>query len=147
MCATNQLEPVFDADLLEPGMHLTCVRHCEIDAATYNAADAVVMHASDHLEPNHYLIGDEPATVPELTSGWTHPEEDDVDLVWADLPDFRAIYGEPFERDPDDVTVFNNNIGLGVQFAAVGKRVYDLAVEAGVGTKLDPESFAQPHHP
>lgn len=147
MMTTNQLEPVFTEDLLEPGMHLGCVRHCEIDAASYNAADTVAMHTTDQLEPNHYIIGEEPRNVPELTSGWTHLEEADVELTWTALPELATLLADGFDRDDDDVTIFNNNIGIGIQFAAVGKRIWELAEAADVGTVMDPEDWAQPHHP
>ena len=147
MLCTNQLEPVFTADLLEPGMHLGCVRHCEIDARTYNAADLVAMHTTDQLEPQHYYIGEEPRRVPEVTSGWTHPEEAEIELDWSALPELATLLAEGFDRGPEEVTVFNNNIGIGIQFAAVGKRVYELAEAADVGTAMDPEDWAQPHHP
>ena len=42
-----------------------------------------------------------------------------------------------------DITVFKNNVGLGLQFAAIAPRIYELAREAGIGRELPGEWFLQ----
>lgn len=46
-----------------------------------------------------------------------------------------------------DVTCMLNFIGLGLQFAAVGARIYELAKEQGLGRELPTEWFSQDVHP
>jgi ornithine cyclodeaminase/alanine dehydrogenase-like protein (mu-crystallin family) len=43
----------------------------------------------------------------------------------------------------NDITVFKNNVGLGLQFAAVAPRVYELARRAGLGHALPGEFFLE----
>lgn len=46
-----------------------------------------------------------------------------------------------------DVTCMLNFIGLGLQFAAVGARIYELAKGQGLGRELPTEWFSQDVHP
>jgi alanine dehydrogenase len=59
-------------------------------------------------------------------------------LSWEkiiDLPDLVAG-NSPRRKGRDDITVFKNNGGTGLQFAAVGPVVYERARAAGIGRKL-----------
>jgi ornithine cyclodeaminase/alanine dehydrogenase-like protein (mu-crystallin family) len=59
-------------------------------------------------------------------------------LSWEniiDLPDFVAG-NSPRRKHRDDITVFKNNGGTGLQFAAVGPAIYEPARAAGIGRKL-----------
>src|SRR5437867_823449 len=38
-CATNSISPLFPGRLLRPGVHVSCVKPCELDATTYRSAD------------------------------------------------------------------------------------------------------------
>jgi alanine dehydrogenase len=49
-------------------------------------------------------------------------------------------------RSDDEVTVFQSGSGMGIQFAAVGARVYDLAKRCGLGHKIPTEWFTQTLH-
>jgi ornithine cyclodeaminase/alanine dehydrogenase-like protein (mu-crystallin family) len=42
---------------------------------------------------------------------------------------------------PDDITLFKNNHGMGIQFAASARLLYDEARRQGVGTELPAELF------
>ena len=70
-------------------------------------------------------------------------------LSWERIYDLSelAIGEAPTRSAPDDITVFKNNIGLGLQFAAVASRVYDDAVRAGVGRELPDEWFLETMKP
>jgi ornithine cyclodeaminase/alanine dehydrogenase-like protein (mu-crystallin family) len=48
---------------------------------------------------------------------------------------------------PEDVTCFLNNLGLGYQFAAAGSVIYRRAKEQGVGHDLPTDWFTQTVHP
>ena len=50
-------------------------------------------------------------------------------------------------RSDVQITGFVNNIGMGAQFAAVGKKVYDAAVARGFGRDVLSDWFTQDVHP
>lgn len=148
-CTTNQRSPVFTADLLEPGMHLACVRDFEFDAGTYNAADHIVKHPTERFQPRNSFAGtDTSERLPQLGGGYLpdHPQSEELDVDWSRVTEFADVRAAGFEREPDDVTVFVPHMN-GLQFTGVGKRIYELAVDHGVGEKHDSHDWAQPHHP
>lgn len=147
ICATNQVTPVFSSDYLEPGMHVTCVRRVEIDASAYNSADRLVIHSNEQTQADNYFTGESAQQVPEYTSGWNHPESDEIKFEWEDLPQLAEIIDGGVDRDAEDITVFVNNIGLGIQFAAVGKRVFEGAKDRGLGENFPIDRFSQPYRP
>jgi ornithine cyclodeaminase/alanine dehydrogenase-like protein (mu-crystallin family) len=139
-CATNALGTVFQAQWLEPGMHFLCVRHHEIDPEVYRRADRVIIHTKRGT-PEHYIIDDD-GRYPELKEGY-----DTLDL--SSYPELQElIAGKVAGRGSDaEVTIFSNNLGLGLQFAAVGKHVLDLAERQGKGRELPASLFVQNVHP
>ena len=46
LCATNSWSPVFLADWIEKGVHLSTVQHAELDPGVFKAADVLVGHYS-----------------------------------------------------------------------------------------------------
>lgn len=50
-------------------------------------------------------------------------------------------------RGAEEITCFVNNVGMGVQFAAVGELVLRKAKERGVGRELPGEWFTESVHP
>jgi ornithine cyclodeaminase/alanine dehydrogenase-like protein (mu-crystallin family) len=56
----------------------------------------------------------------------------------------EVVAGQAPARSSDsDITVFKNNVGLGLQFAAVASSVYEEARRAGVGRELPDEWFLE----
>ena len=145
LAATNALEPVFEDAWAEPGMHLGTVRQHEIGEAILRRASIVAVNSYEGT-PAHVL---HPAAKdhPELAEGkgWTGAASDQIDGRPL-LSDIVAGRG-PRRQSPDEITVFLNNIGLGVQFAAVGARGYQRAGERGVGRELPTEWLTQTVHP
>ena len=41
------------------------------------------------------------------------------------------------------ITYHNNNVGMGIQFAAMGRLIYERAKSRGVGTEIDSSFFMQ----
>jgi ornithine cyclodeaminase/alanine dehydrogenase-like protein (mu-crystallin family) len=59
-----------------------------------------------------------------------------------------VIAGRAVGRQNDkEITFFWNHIGAGFQFAAVGARVYQLALEKGLGEKIPTDWFLETVHP
>jgi ornithine cyclodeaminase/alanine dehydrogenase-like protein (mu-crystallin family) len=53
----------------------------------------------------------------------------------------------PGRQSDGEITGFVNNLGLGVQFAAVGAKVYEAARAKGVGREVPLDWFTQDVHP
>jgi hypothetical protein len=47
MCATNSMEPIFPAEWLEPGMHVSSLKRLELDASVVAGADVTFIHMRD----------------------------------------------------------------------------------------------------
>lgn len=149
LCTTNQRAPVFTSDLLEPGMHLGCVRDFEFDADTYNAADHIIKHPIKRFQPRHSFVGTKTEeSLPQLGGGYLpdHPQREDLDVDWSQTREFANLRSAGFDREQDEITLFVPHMN-GLQFAGIGKRVYELADESGVGDKQNPQHWAQPNHP
>jgi ornithine cyclodeaminase/alanine dehydrogenase-like protein (mu-crystallin family) len=48
---------------------------------------------------------------------------------------------------PEEITCFMNNVGIGLQFAAVGARLFQLARRRGLGHEIPTDWFLQSVHP
>ena len=67
----------------------------------------------------------------------------------AGFPDLSDIVSgrAPGRTNDDDITCFVNNIGLGLQFAAVGALIMDKVKSLGFGKELPGEWFTESVHP
>jgi alanine dehydrogenase len=76
-----------------------------------------------------------------------HPTERGID--WKSLPTLSdLVVGRVKGRQADQqMTRFINNIGMGAQFAAVGKKIYDAAKAKRVGREVPLDWFTQDVHP
>jgi len=134
MCATNSMEPVLPAELIEPGMHISSLKRLELDASVAQRADVVVTHIRKALS---HIIRAEGADLAKDT------EQQKAALSSAlkqdSLPELSDLLlgRAPGRRAPNDVTLFLNYSGLGYQFAATGYAIYKKARQAGVGRHID----------
>lgn len=146
VAATNALGTVIKAEFIQQGTHVTCVRPHEIESTAYDMCDIIVVN-SRHDKPIHYYIKLDPKKIPEIADGWENP--DVQNKQWENMPELcDLVTGKVNGRTSDDqITCFNNNIGLGFQFAAVGARVLGLAKVKGIGRELPAEWFTQTVHP
>ncbi|MBI4490550.1 MAG: hypothetical protein HY694_15815 [Deltaproteobacteria bacterium] len=53
----------------------------------------------------------------------------------------------PGRTAPEEITCFINNIGLGIQFAAVGSAIYSEARAKKIGREVPTEWFLESIHP
>jgi alanine dehydrogenase len=134
--ATSSSRPVLQADWLEPGMHYNSIREFETDLVALDRCDIVAIHTHfggiHHYQPPG-IVEDMPGVRRETPRDWSrYPEISDL------------ITGKARTRSNDkQITFFLNNIGTGVQFAAMGYCAYKGAKERGLGREIPTEWFLQ----
>lgn len=154
VAATNAITRVVHPDWVKPGMHITCVKDCELGSETIRKAGRVVIHARK-FAPENYIagFGDEKIEAHDPIE-FLRGERRSLDAspaapFWVTSPELKEVIGGhvPGRVSPDDITCFINNIGLGIQFAAVGGAVYKEAVSKGVGREIPTDWFLESVHP
>jgi ornithine cyclodeaminase/alanine dehydrogenase-like protein (mu-crystallin family) len=134
--ATNSSRPVVDAGWLRRGMHYTAIREFELDHAVFDRSDLTVIHTRfggiHHYQPPG-IDSDMPGVRREKPRDWSrYPEICDV------------LAGKAPGRTADDqLTLFLNNVGTGVQFAAIGYAAYEAATARGLGHSVPDDWFLQ----
>ncbi|MSP37930.1 MAG: ornithine cyclodeaminase family protein [Deltaproteobacteria bacterium] len=134
--ATNSSRPVVKLEWLEPGMHYNSIREFETDLEVLNRCDPIGIHTNFggilHFQPPG-VIDDMPGVRREKPRDWSkYPEI--CDLIAGKAPS-RA--------NDKQITFFLNNVGTGVQFAAMGYCAYKAAKEKGMGQEIPSEWFMQ----
>ena len=144
---TNSISALFPGALLQPGVHVSCVKPCELDAATYKRADPLIIHWHE-AKPFQIAIGVDRQSIPDVAEGWQHPITREDSPIW-DFPTLsQLVNGEhPGRTKNDAISCFCNNVGLGLQFAAVGSEVLARAREARIGREIPTEWFLESVHP
>ena len=148
ICATNSISALFPGELLQPGMHVSCVKPCELDATAYQRADPLIIHWRE-AKPFQITVGiKDPQSIPDIASGWPHPITGEDAAIW-DLPTISQLVNghHPGRTDDEAITCFCNNVGLGLQFAAVGSEVLARAREARIGREIPTDWFLEDVHP
>jgi ornithine cyclodeaminase/alanine dehydrogenase-like protein (mu-crystallin family) len=144
VAATNAREAVCKGAWIEKGMHLTGVLPYEFDLDCYRRADRIVIF--NRLHGRDY----------SLNRG---PEEDPLDIpphaeLLEGAPEIADLVSgkDPGRNNDEEITIFANGghgwghdggPGYGIQFAAMAKTIYALALERGVGRPLPLEWFQQ----
>ena len=161
---TDAMQPVYDADWVEKGMHLTNLGRREMPDTVMDKIDLVVrqgtaglqmkqterFQAERGLSPAAFIGGTTeqmkriPAKNPQPGFGGDNPEFMDRGKG-GDKPDFAdLITGKCKGRtSPDQVTFYRNVGNQGLQFSSVGGWVYEQAKKAGKGRALPTEWFLQ----
>jgi ornithine cyclodeaminase/alanine dehydrogenase-like protein (mu-crystallin family) len=147
-CTDSLHTVVEDVSWVSPGAHLTCVRTNEWPMAVLNRANYAAM-----LGPNTLREMDEGMErlhgVAALVAGQSeeraripNPSENLYKGRYENIVDLMA--GRARGRQaPEDVTLFINSGTQGLQFAAVGGRVYQLARAHGLGREIPTDWFLQ----
>jgi ornithine cyclodeaminase/alanine dehydrogenase-like protein (mu-crystallin family) len=134
--ATNSSRPVINAGWLQPGMHYNAIREFEMDEAALEKSDIVAIHTRfggiQHFQPRG-IEKDLPGVRREKTRDWNrYPEICDV------------LAGKvPGRTNDKQITFFLNNVGTGIQFAAIGYCAYKAAKENGLGREIPTDWFLQ----
>ena len=133
--ATSTSSPIITGDMLEPGVHYNAIREFEHDDTVFAKADVTGIHTQmggirHHLPPG---IDHLPGIRQEKPRDWT---------VYPEISDFLS--GRVSGRtDAGQITFFLNNIGTGVQFAAMGHCILKAAEKMGLGKEVAGDWFLQ----
>ncbi len=152
---TNSLTRVASADWVKPGLHLTCVRVPELGDDTIRKVDRLVIHAHQHA-PSNYVAGygEEGIAAHDaidiIKKGPAHAHEVNVEHpFWLSAPALKELVAGNVEgrQSAEESTCFLNNIGIGLQFAAVGAAVFAEAKAKGIGHEIPTDWFLESVHP
>ena len=140
-CATNagyvSGEPVLDGDWLEPGQLVISLQNSdpnflksEVDDKTLARSSAIVLNDKESVYANNQqeLLG---------------PIERGL-VSWDQIALLGDIVAGKTRLDPpsgDQIVYYKNNTGMGIQMAAAGAKLYEKAVELGVGHEIPTDWF------
>jgi ornithine cyclodeaminase/alanine dehydrogenase-like protein (mu-crystallin family) len=136
--ATAAWNSVFDGHLVEKGMYVASIggsdgsnKRREIDDETIRRADIYIVHAKDVAKQ------DQSPDVWEVAQKGIKS--------WESIGEIHDLVAGkiPGRTGADQITVFNNNTGAGIQFAAVGASVLAHAKAMGLGRELPTEWFLE----
>ncbi len=150
---TNSGVPVFDANWLEPGMHVVCVGTNEAPPEAVPRFDVAVRQGIHSMAPGEesarhragvglsyagFVAGseEEMARIPE--GGMAHIDASAFPM-YTDLVAGRV----PGRTRDDQISFYHCHGNQGLQFAAVGGAVYRNALAAGKGTPMPLDWFVQ----
>ena len=161
---TDSMQPVYDAEWIEKGMHITNLGRREVPDEIMDKLDVIVrqgtaglqmkqterFQAERGLSPAAFIGGtvEEMKRIPEKNSqpgfGGDSPEFTDRGRG-SDKPDFAdLVTGKCAGRTGRDQVTFYRNVGnQGLQFSSVGGWVYAQAVKAGKGRTIPTDWFLQ----
>ncbi len=139
LAATNSATPVIDADWLQPGMHVGFIREFEMSDAVLARADRVITHTKQGDMDHNTPIGQEALAQTQRGRG----------IRWSDYPDLAEVVAgiAPGRESADELTMFMNNFGVGIQFAALGASAYRAACHQGLGRELPDDWFLEAIQP
>jgi len=134
--ATNTVDPVVEGRWLEDGMHVTSLvggdgylPRKELDDEAIRRANLIIVG----YKPQIFL--DKQAEFHERLARGLIKAEDLHEL--GDL-----LNGKCRSRQDDkEITFFKNNTGMGIQFAATARKMYEKAKEKGIGSELPLDLF------
>jgi alanine dehydrogenase len=161
---TDSMKPVYDAEWIEKGMHVTNLGRREMPDTVMDKFDLVVrqgtaglqmrqterFQAERGLSPAAFIGGSPeemeriPEKNPEPGFGGDSPEFGDRGKG-GDKPEFAdLITGKCKGRTGRDQITFYRNVGnQGLQFSAVGGWVYEVARKQGKGREIPTDWFLQ----
>ncbi len=134
--ATNTVEPVVEGRWLEEGAHVNSIvggdgylPRRELDDETIKRAGLIVVGYKAQI-----FIDRQAEFAERLDQGMVKPE---------DLHELGELLTGKCRgrKNETEITLFKNNTGMGIQFAATARKVYEKAREKDIGTELPLELF------
>lgn len=126
--ATTSRDPVLFGAWLAQGTHLNVIgsnflAKSEIDVATLRRVNQIAIDSKDQGR---------------LEAGDFQQALEDGVLKWSEVQELgQIVVGRyPGRKQADDITLFKS-LGIGIEDVAVAGRVYQAAVQQGIGTVLD----------
>ena len=148
--ATNSHGPVVKEKLVGKGQHLTCILPSDFDEETWQKSDFIITSGPMGDEGFMTLRSKNQKLNSIFSSKDYNKTEGKRSERYRDKIHFLSdmLLGKgPRRTSPDQITLMNKNWGLGIEFASVGKLVYDRACAAGIGKELPAEWFSQTSRP
>jgi alanine dehydrogenase len=136
--ATNASAPIIDGRWLAAGAHVVSIvsgddrqQRRELDDETLRRASVVIAHSRKVARDQNQ-------------GGLCEPIARGI-LKWENVHDLSELIAgaAPRRTGSDQITVFKNNVGLGLQFAAVAGRVYELALSRKIGRAIPAKWFLE----
>jgi len=149
---TDSMSPTFEADWLEPGMHVAMLGPAETSRQAIERFDVKIRQGVGGLklaeservtsEIGHSPIAYIAGTAEEMRR---LPPRTQSGGFGGDYPDYcDLVFGKVPGRSSDDQISFYHNMGnQGLQFSSVGGLVYRKAAQAGMGREIPTEWFLQ----
>jgi ornithine cyclodeaminase/alanine dehydrogenase-like protein (mu-crystallin family) len=136
IAATNARAPLITGEFARRGMHVTAVQN-EISDEALAKADILV----SHTEKNYLIYNGGRGQYGEMESHGSGR------LSYGEMPLLEDVIVEKVKgrTREDEITMFRGH-GLGLQFAAVGAKAYELAKKKGFGHEIPTEWFTQTLH-
>ncbi|MHB8620621.1 MAG: hypothetical protein ACYDAG_13790, partial [Chloroflexota bacterium] len=134
--ATNASQPLFRGEDLQPGCHVIAmvgtdgmIKRREIDLETVRRSEIIVLNDKQQV-----TLEEQPELFEPLEAGI---------IRWDQLVDLAEVVAEPsrIKRSEAGISLHDNNVGMGIQFAAVGALMVAAARRTGVGTRLPVDLF------
>jgi ornithine cyclodeaminase/alanine dehydrogenase-like protein (mu-crystallin family) len=134
--ATNTVDPVVEGRWLEAGMHVTSLVGGDGFLPRKELDDEAIRRA------NLIVVGYKPQIFLDKQAEFYDRIERGI-VRAEDLHELgELLNGKCRARNNDqEITFFKNNTGMGIQFAATARKMYDKAKEKGVGTELPLDLF------
>jgi alanine dehydrogenase len=146
-CTDSIQVVVNDPALIEPGMHLTCVKANEWNPEIVNNSDLVIKMGRPtlKLDVGQMRIGGEAAVVAGNAEEIKRIANPKVDIFSADFPLLTDIMSGKIQgrTDKKQVTFFVNSGTQGLQFASTAGYVIREAKRRGLGQEIPTEWFLQ----
>lgn len=134
--ATNTVEPVVQGKWLEEGSHVGSIVGGDGYLPRRELDDDVIRRAG------LIVVGFKRQIVIDRQAEFA----DRIERGMVKLEDLHEL-GELLtgkcrgRKDDKEITLFKNNTGMGIQFAATARKIYEKARQKGIGTELPSELF------
>jgi len=134
--ATNTVDPVIRGEWIEPGMHLNSIVGGDGFLPRKELDDTAVMKA------NLIVVGYKAQIFLDKQAEFHDRLERGI-VKAEDLHELGELLNGKCRGRQDDreITFFKNNTGMGIQFAATARKMYEKAKEKGIGAELPLDLF------
>ena len=134
--ATNTVDPVIEGRWLEAGMHVTSLVGGDGYLPRKELDDEAIRRA------NLIIVGYKPQIFLDKQAEFYDRIERGI-VKAEDLHELGELLNGKCRGRKDDreITFFKNNTGMGIQFAATARKMYEKAKEKGIGAELPLDLF------